>query len=180
MRLRSRYPALLWALGLIALPMSVPAGAGPAAPDWPSTPDAATSGSFSVAQISTADPAQLLAEWSRPASPRLRGTNEIRRNQAITTFVFFRGCRPDPTGKCHVTAKFELRSPAGKVDRYPPMVVWAQPPLPTPGIIMLSPQSVGLTFKAGDAVGTYTLVATVTDQVAGVTVHTRRPIVVSA
>ena len=164
------------------IPCAEGAGAQPKPPvtDWPAHPNTASSGPFSVAQHATADAAQFMAEWRKPTpSVHLHGTTQIRRNRPIDTFITFRGCRADKTGRCNVTATFDLRGPSGKIDSFPALDVWANQPQPAPGIIHVSRQSLGVTFNTNDTVGTYTVRAAVTDHVAGVTLHTQQDITVS-
>lgn len=172
----------LAALCVLTLATGRPVAAKPKAAmtDWPANPNTATSGSFSVMQLSTANAAQFMAEWNKPTpSVRLHGTMEIRHNQPIATFIAFRGCRADKAGKCNVTATFDLCDPSGKVTGYPEVDIWANRPRPPPRRIMISRQSLGMTFNTDDAVGSYTVRAAVTDHVAGVTLHTQQDITVS-
>ena len=137
-------------------------------------------GSFAVVQVATDDTARFIAELAKPTpGVNLQVTTKVRRNRPLDTFIAFRGCRADRTGKCNVTATYYLRAPSGKVSSYPGLDVWAHQPQPAPGLIMVSRQSFGMTFNTDDAVGTYTVRAAVTDHVAGVTLHTQQDITVT-
>ena len=187
MRSRPQCTARSAKFALVALCLSITAVAQPtcAQPkppltDWPVMPNSAVSGSFAVAQLATADADQFMADWRKPTpTVRLQGTSQIRRNRPITTFIAFRGCRANKTGKCNVTATFDLRGPSGKIDRLPAMDVWTNQPQPPRGIIQISHGGLGMIFNATDPLGTYTLKAAVTDHVAGITLRTQRDITVS-
>ena len=166
---------------LLAATAAQAAGAQPrpAPADWPTKPNTATTGAFSVVQVATADADKFMAEWRKPTpGVKLHATHQIGRGRPITTFIAYRGCRTDKAGKCHVTATFSLLSPTGKVDAYPPMQVSNPQLQPKPGIIYMSSQGLGMTFTASDPLGVHTLKAAITDQVAGVTLHTQQALTV--
>jgi hypothetical protein len=153
---------------------SAGAAAGPQG-DWPARPKAASSEGFSVVQMATPNGQDFVREWNRPGPHgEVHGDSRVRPGQPIDTFIAFRGCRADPAGRCNVTAWFEITGPDGKSRASPPMDVWANQPQPKAGMIFLSRASLGLKFTATDPSGPYRIRAAVTDQVAGVTLHTQQ------
>jgi len=173
---------LVPAAAILLLAAAAPAAAQPSIPasEWPTRPNSASSGLFAVAQAATDDADQFMRDWNK-ATPgaQLHVTHQIARGRPITTFITFRGCRADAAGNCNVTATFELRDPSGKTTAVPAIEVWAHHPGPPAGVIALSNASLGLTFDDSDALGVHTISATITDDVAGVTLHTREDITVT-
>ena len=142
----------------------------------------ATVAGFTAIQVTTTDPARLVAAWRQPGpGVRLQVENHTVRGKPITTFINFKGCRTDAAGTCDVVARMRLIRPDGSaMAPDATLLVWPhRAPVPAPAFA-LSPQAVGVTFDNGDAPGTYRLESEVTDRVAGTTVHLEGPIILAA
>jgi hypothetical protein len=147
---------------------------------WPIRPNSAISGGFAVLQTATTDVGALQAEWMKHTpGVHAKTTTHVRRNQPITTFITFRGCRADKAGKCDVTVAYEVIGPSGKTCARQSLDVWSHRPQPHAGTIQLSRDGMEVVFDGADAVGAYTVQATVTDHVAGIKLRTRQTITVS-
>lgn len=175
-----------WALGVVLLVIAsgrvamatpverVRVEQAPVEQAWSGKPYVASSGQFGVVQIATLDDKALLAEWARPTpGVSLQTASQMKRNQTIFTFINFKGCKPDAAGNCNVTADFDIFDPTGKSVGHAPgaKVLVGAPPAPA-GNIMLSMASIGLSIDDKDPLGPYVVKATITDHVAGVTLHT--------
>ena len=116
--------------------------------DWPVAPNAAAQGPFGVVQAATLDRDQLLASWAKPSpGVRLKVTTRAHLGQTLTTFITFRGCQPNASGNCHLTARYEVRSPSGKLVAHPVLAVWSNKPHPHDGVISLGETTLDMTFK---------------------------------
>lgn len=139
-------------------------------------PDMAGSGNFGVIQIATDDPDRLVADWQTPTpGVSLKGTTQIRRGRPVTTFLVFKGCRADRSGKCNVTSDFDVFDPAGHLSgQVKSIKVWVGLP-PAPGNnLQLSSSGFRIAFDDTDALGAHRVRATVTDHVAKITLHTEQ------
>ncbi len=166
----------VWAVCAALMMLASPAGATPVEKPWGGRPEVASSGDFAVLQIATLDDKALLAEWAKPTpGVSLQTASQMKRNQPIFTFINFKGCKPDRSGNCNVTADFDIFDPTGKSVGHAPAakVLVGAPPAPN-GDIMLSAASMGLSIDDGDPLGPYMVKATVTDHVAGITLHTEK------
>lgn len=142
-------------------------------------PNIARSGAFGVMQIATTEPEQLIAAWGKPTpAVAMVGATTARRNQPIVTFIIFTGCRADASGACNVTVEYNTLDPAGKAYA-PPMSaeVWVGRPAPPDRALELSVSNYGMVFEDKDPLGAYRVKATVTDHVAGLTLHTEQKLV---
>lgn len=141
-------------------------------------PEAAWSGDFGAIQIATTDPEDLFREWAKPTpGVNLTTMSQVRRNQPITTFIIFKGCRANPVGNCNVTVDFEVITPSGTLyAEHKGAEVWVDRPAPPPGVIQLSVAGMGLGIEDKDALGDYKVRATTTDHVAGLSVQTEQVI----
>ncbi len=134
----------------------------------------AGSGSFAIMQIATKDPAGLVAAWNKPGpGASLQGASTVAPGEHITTFLVFRGCTPDPAGNCWVTADFAITGPDGQPSGVPTAVpVWRGPGPAQAAGFQLATTGFGLRFDGGDTPGAYRVRATITDQVAKLTLRT--------
>ena len=82
-------------------------------------------------------------------------------------------------GNCHLSAAYEIQEPSGKIVGRPTLELWANRPQPKAGVIGLGENTLGMTFKPTDALGTYTVRVAVTDHVAGITLRTRQALLVT-
>jgi hypothetical protein len=142
----------------------------------PAKDESAAAGDFTAVQISTTDPEGLMRQWAVP-TPRvnLTAARQMRRNQPIFTFIIFKGCRRDAAGACNVVARFEVFDPTGKPYNPPQDAeVWVAKPAPPVGVYQLSVGALGIGIEDGEPLGRYTVRATVTDKVSGVSLRTEQ------
>jgi hypothetical protein len=167
---------LLTAAAIVVSCLAVPARAQSGNVDrWPAGPNVAKSGAFAVVQIATVNEAEFVAVWRNPVPDVTeKVTTRPRRGQTLATFITFKGCKADRAGNCNVTVTYEMHDPSGKLIGRPTLKVWGHRPRPRPELVWLSEQSLGLGFSKADPLGTYTIDATVTDHVAGITLYTRQ------
>lgn len=145
-------------------------------------PETASSGAFSVSQLSTPAPDRLMADWLTPILevPIVLAT-ETPRNKPLVTFIAFKGCRGDAAGNCNVTVDYEMLDPKGAVyDLTKGAAVWVGHPAPGADAIELSSSGYGVVFEDKDALGAYLLRATITDHIAGITLRTQQTLVATA
>jgi len=128
---------------------------------------------FGTQQVSTTEPEALQRAWAQPTPGVQIATQQMAtRNQAIFTFMIFRGCKADMEGNCHVTARFEVFDPAGKPYGAPAEgAVWDAPPPPS-GNMQLGNSGFGLRIEDGEQLGKYRVVARTTDKVAHISLAT--------
>jgi hypothetical protein len=146
---------------------------GSAAPDRPNT---ASSGNFAVIQIATTDPDRLTTDWAKSTpGVQVHTSTQAPRNLPIVTFIIFKGCSADPAGNCNVTVDYDMVDPTGKsYDHTVAAPVWVgHPPAPNYNL-QLSASGYGIRFEDKDPLGAYLVRATVTDHVAGITLHTEQ------
>lgn len=177
-RQRSHTVAMLLAVLVIPLANNLgdPAQAQAQAQDaWTQGPNTASSGNFAIVQIATTDSAALRAEWAKPTpGVKLQTSTRMTRNQAIETFIIFKGCGLDKAGNCNLTVQYEVFNPAGKSLIRVPGKIWVDRPPPPDLQLQLSASSLGLTLDDSDPLGPYRIQAKVTDHVAKVTLQTEQ------
>lgn len=111
----------------------------------PPRADQAASGSFAVMQVATTNPEALVAAWNVPGL----------------------------AGDCLITAEFDGTGPNGAPSGVTTAVpVWRGPRPVQPAGFQLGPTGFGLRFDGSDAPGAYRMRATITDQVARLTLRT--------
>ena len=166
--------ALIWlgisaALSLGAFPATTAAAVGT---------NVARAGDFSVMQIATTEPDRLMANWEKPsAGVNVVSASTVHPNQPVVTFIVFTGCQADASGACNVTADFDTFTPSGKLyNETRGAKVWVGHPAPPARAVQLSEGALGLRIENKDALGTYTIRATVTDHVSGATLKTSQAI----
>jgi hypothetical protein len=143
-------------------------------------PEFATRGDFAAMQIATTDPERLENDWAQPTPVVAVQTQDAAtRNQPIMSFIIFRGCRADADGNCHVTARFEIRDPRGKLYSSPREVSAWDRPAPSHGNLQLSTAGIGLRVEDGEPLGGYSVIAQVTDHVSGITLKTQKTLSIS-
>jgi hypothetical protein len=135
-------------------------------------------GDFSVMQIATTEPDRLMSDWLKPSAGVNVGTaSAVHRNQPVVTFIVFSGCQADASGACNVTADFDTFTPSGEVyDQTRGAKVWVGHRAPPARAVQLSEGGLGLRIENKDALGIYTIRATVTDHVSGATLKTSQTI----
>lgn len=173
-RYRRGSMAMLLAVLTILLTAN-PGGPAKAQDAWTKGPNTASSGDFAIVQIATTDSAALQAEWAKPTpGVKLQTSTQMTRNQAIETFIIFKGCGLDKAGNCNLTVQYEVFNPAGKSLIRVPGMIWVGLPPPPDLQLQLSASSLGLTLDDGDPLGPYRIQARVTDHVAKVTLQTEQ------
>jgi hypothetical protein len=142
-------------------------GDGTAAPDNPA--QAAKDG-FGVMMAVTPDYEAFWKAWEGPTPPQLPTTTQVTRSTPVHGMLIFSGCKVGPDGKCNVTAELSITGPDGKAyGKTMQAPVWNEPPASGYNL-QLSPASIGFRLDPEDALGSYTLHASVTDRLAGTTV----------
>jgi hypothetical protein len=134
---------------------------------------------FAVFQVATLDGEGFAARWNRPtAGVEVAETSKVARNQPVFTFIIFTGCTPDQRGQCNVTADFRMFDPAGRsFGEQIGAPVWVGLPPPAKNVLQLSSQYLGMVVENKDSLGSYRIVATVTDHVTGTSLTTEQTIV---
>lgn len=168
-----------------AIPATVPANAqqpqgfawkqgdGTAAPDNPAQ---AAKDRFGVMMAVTPDYEGFWKAWEGPTPPQLTTTSEVTRSKPVHGMLVFSGCKAGPDGKCNVTAELSIIGPDGKAyGKTMQAPVWVGPPAPGYNL-QLSPAAIGFRLEPKDAIGRYTLHASVTDRLAGTTVVVQQAI----
>jgi hypothetical protein len=151
-------------------------------------PDTASSGDFAVLQTATTEPDKLMADWlkveegtDRTVGFHLHSKTLTICNKPIATFIIFRGCHPDTSGSCNVTADFKAISPDGKTYAEAKSIqVWVGRPPPPNLNLELSRSGFVLVFEPKDALGDYLVRASITDHVANVTINTEKFLTLAA
>lgn len=129
-----------------------------------------------AAQLSlTADEQELRKTWDTSSeNPQLRVTDSVHLGSGVSTVLIFRGCTPNPAGKCDVAVEFSLVKPNGKSVNGGTGSLWSSAPLPHR--FMLGAASMTLAFNSKDDVGAYQVRAKVVDRVAERTVELVTPL----
>ncbi len=143
-------------------------------------PGEGEAGALHAIQFASADPKAVLAAWSESERPAtLQGDGRMLRGEPMFTFVVFRGCRTDARGNCNLTADFEVDDPQGRpYVQQKGVRTWVdRPPAPEPAS-MLGIGYMGLVVEKKDATGPYRVRMTLTDQIAGVSLHTEQVLTV--
>lgn len=164
----------------VTLPLAAVAawtdGAGKPIPD---TPSMRSSGDFGAQLVLTASEKEFRRVWhSTTGTPRLQAVDTVRQGQSISAVIVFSGCTPGVDGACKVAVDFVLQSPDGSRMPAGSGPVWSKAPQKPP-LLLLGDASVTLGFGLDDAPGRYTLLATVTDAIAGRTLRLALPFAVT-
>lgn len=138
----------------------------PAAPD----PAHASKNGFGAVMVVTSDHDGFWRAWEGPTPPHITTTSEVRRDQPVHAMVLFSGCRAAADGNCDVTIEATVTGPGGKPygDTFK-VKAWGGPPAPQYNL-QASHANLAFVLEAQDELGTYTVKAIVTDQVAGTSV----------
>lgn len=176
----SRQMKKILLLATVAIPLASNSawtdGTGKPIPD---TPSMRSSGDFGAQLILTGSEKEFRSTWNSTAgTPKLQSTNTVKRGQTISGVIVFSGCAAGQSHVCKVTADFSLRSPDGTKTAAGSGSIWSKAPL-APRIIMLGDASVTIGFNDADALGPYTLIANVTDQIAKQSVQLSIPFTVT-
>ena len=137
-------------------------------------PSRASDGTFGVMLVLTDDWDRFTQRWQQP-SPGfdVPAVGPIQKGHPLISAIIFRGCRTDQGGNCSITGDFRAIYPNGKTYAEKKGVnIWSSPPPPAPQL-ELSAGGFGLSLDPPDPLGTYTVVARVTDRIANKTLEVR-------
>jgi hypothetical protein len=136
----------------------------------PPDPSRAAKGSFAAMMIVTPDADAFVAEWLKPDPPHVATTGRIARDRPIHAMLILAGCRAGADGNCRVAVEFSMKRPdGGPYGEAHRTVAFSGPPAPE-GNLQLSEASLGFILDPPDPLGRYTILATVTDEIAGVAI----------
>ena len=138
--------ALLFMLGCTSTPSQGPHWYvnGEPAPD---THRYKSSGAFGAQLIVTDAPESLYEFWNNnpPGAVPVSRLDSTEANTHIETIVFFVGCLPDSSGKCHIEAEATVTTGSGETLVQGQRLVLSTRPKPPGRQIGISEQGVGLT-----------------------------------
>jgi hypothetical protein len=137
-------------------------------------PSRASDGTFGIMLVLTDDWDGFTQRWQHP-SPGfdVPEVGSIKKGHPLISAVIFSGCRTDQSGNCSVTGDFRAIDPNGKTYADQKGVnIWSSPPPPAPQL-ELSAGGFGLSLDPPDPLGTYTVMARITDHVANKTLEVR-------
>ena len=135
----------------------------------PNSDNQKSGGSFGAQLILTNDHSELTKKWNVPSEGvNIDTSNTVRRNESISAFIVFTGCRETENGDCQLVVEYTVLQPDGKLySQTPKMEVWYNKPKPDNGSLQLSVDYLKVIFEAGEQVGRYNLSAEVTDLISG-------------
>ena len=151
----ARLPALVM--------MSVPAGQVPARD---SSVD--QQGDFLAKILVVSDLDAFWSVWEKPDLPTVETTSEVSIGQRVSAIVVFAGCKAAADGKCNVSISYSMidqdGAPYGSASTAPGKA-WSGAPAPGHNLLAsLSAMTFELEHK--DKLGTYRIIAKLTDEVA--------------
>jgi hypothetical protein len=128
-------------------------------------------GDFGAKLLVTDDLQGFWTAWDRPENPEVTTTSRITRAKPIFAIVIFHDCKPAADGNCDLSLKFEMRGPDGRPYGEPhDSSPWKGPRPPNHNIQAL-PSTMGFILEQQDKLGGYSIMATLTDNVAGKSVR---------
>ena len=137
------------------------------------TPDAseATNGDFGAKLLVTDDLQGFWTAWDQPDNPHVMTTSQITRKKPVYAVIVFHDCKAGADGKCDLSVKFEMTGPDGRPygDSHEG-VAWNGSPAPNHNL-QASPASMGFILDPQDRLGRYTIIVTLTDKIAGKSLH---------
>lgn len=128
--------------------------------------DAQKSGkSFGAQLVLTNKDKALYTAWNIPSEGVYIDTSStVKRNEAISAFVVFGGCKENSNGNCRLVVEFTVTQPDGKLySQTPPMEVWYEKKKPNQKALELSVEYLKIIFEKGEQVGRYEIIAKVSD-----------------
>jgi hypothetical protein len=140
----------------------------------PKDPSRASDGTFGAMLVLTDDWDDFTKHWDHPSAGfAVPEVSSIEKGHPLMSAIIFTGCRADQTGNCSVTGDFQVIDPNGKsyADQRG-VSIWNLPP-PPDRHLQLSAGALGLSLDPPDPLGTYTVVAHVTDRVSNKTLELR-------
>jgi hypothetical protein len=140
----------------------------------PRDPNRASDGAFGAMLVLTDDWDGFTQRWEHPSAgfevPRV---SSIQKGHPLMSAIIFTGCRADPSGNCSVSGDFLVIDPNGKTYADQKGVnIWSLPP-PPDRHLELSAGGLGLSLDPPDPLGTYAVIAHVTDRVSNKTLELR-------
>lgn len=134
----------------------------------------ASNGTFGAMLVLTNDWEGFTSRWQQPSpSFEVPKVESVQKGEPVVSAVIFGGCRTDQSGKCSVMGDFRVIDPNGKTYAEKKGVnIWNRPPPPAPQL-ELSAGGLGVSLDPPDPLGTYTVIARITDRVANKTVEVR-------
>src|SRR3982751_4105175 len=134
-------------------------------------PSEARNGDFGAKLLITDDLQGFWTAWDRPENPEVTTTSRITRAKPVFAIVIFHDCKPAADGKCDLSLKFEMRGPDGRPYGEPHGSSPWKGPLPPNHNIQALPATMGFILEQQDKLGGYSIMATLTDNVAGKSVR---------
>lgn len=128
--------------------------------------DSQKSGKSFVAQlILTNKDKALYTAWNIPSEGvYIDSSSIVKRNEPISAFIVFGGCKEDNTGNCRLIVEFTVIQPDGNLySQTPPMEVWYEKKKPPKKALELSVDYLKIVFEEGEQIGNYEIVAKVSD-----------------
>ncbi len=121
------------------------------------------------AQLWLIDDQRFFEEWNKPTpGVEIKPVNRAARGKPLSAVIIFTGATAGTNGLCDVTGSITVRKPDG--DKYGDITganFWRELPPPKAGELQLGVQSLGMIIEDQDPAGTYTVDATVVDNIAG-------------
>lgn len=116
----------------------------------------------------------FIERWEKPTPGfEFTSANSIAKGRPLAATIIFTGCQADSAGNCSVVADFRAIDPSGKTYAdQKGALVWNLPP-PPGNILQLSIHNLTLVLDPPDPLGTYVVIATVTDRIARKSVNLR-------
>jgi hypothetical protein len=133
----------------------------------------ASNGIFGAMLVLTDDWTGFTKRWEQPtAGFEMPSVDSIQKGRPLMSAIIFSGCQANASGNCAVSGDFRVVDPNGKTYAHQENAnIWSLPP-PDPNL-QLSVESLGLSLDPSDPLGTYVLIAVVTDRIANKTLELR-------
>ena len=122
---------------------------------------------FIAQLILTTHEQDLLKKWDTPSETvEVKTSTTVERNNPISAFIVFGGCKVDQQGNCDFVTKFTIYQPDGKLYAdLPEMEVWSGKPVPPNRSIQLSVAYLKVVIEKGEQLGKYRVESVVTDKI---------------
>jgi hypothetical protein len=116
------------------------------------------------AQLFLTESQEFFDDWNKPETPELRTTETAQRNVPIFTVIMFVGPGMEG-GQAKINFHVAVRRPDGSIYGEADLVGWDQEYPFSPENLQLTKQRMGIRIEPTDPAGTYTVEATVRDEV---------------
>jgi hypothetical protein len=117
------------------------------------------------AQLWLIESAKFFDDWNKPEPPPINPTQEARRNVPIFTAIIFVDPAIDATKRAKVACHVIVRKPDGTVYGEEDLVGWDGKYIVPRGNLQLAQGYMGIRIEPKDPAGTYTVEATVRDDI---------------